>query len=317
MTVIESPDTPECFVMMPISDPSDYSKGHFERVYKDILSPACGSAGFRATRADEVQQTNLIQLDMLQRILTAPMALCDLSTRNPNVLFELGLRQAFDKPVVLVREVGTPPIFDIAQLRYTEYRPTRLYHEVMEDQIKISNALISTKEASGKGEGVNSIVRLLALTQPASLPDVKEADRDPVLQILRAELNAIRSEFQNSSSRQEQYIEHIAQQLSQDVRSERTPVSRISRSASMEALAAATSMDALVTATRAIVKGDSMSSVVEMLVSNGISLGDARLITGEAVRRRGQEEMREEELEVLRRQRLEVGNRSPKKETTS
>lgn len=79
-----------CFVVMPISDPDGYVKGHFRHVYQDIIQPACQQAGFKPFRADEVKQSNLIHLDILQRLLEAPMAVCDLSSRNPNVLFELG-----------------------------------------------------------------------------------------------------------------------------------------------------------------------------------------------------------------------------------
>lgn len=188
----------ECFVIMPVSDPEEYEPGHFQHVFEDIFRPACEKAGYRAIRADQVHETNLIHLDILQRLLQSPMVLCDLSSRNPNVLFELGLRQAFDKPVVLVQEVGTPKIFDIAPLRYTEYRRARVYHEVLEDQKGIEQAIRATQEAFSNGAGVNSVVRILSLTQPANLPDVQEANRDPVLQIIRAELSELRSEIRRS-----------------------------------------------------------------------------------------------------------------------
>lgn len=198
---MDNPETeikPDCFILMPIADPEGYTKGHFKHVYEDILAPACVKAGFQAIRADDIKQTNLIHLDVLQKIIEAPMALCDLSSRNPNVLFELGLRQAFDKPVVLVREIGTLNIFDIAPLRYTEYRKERVYHEVLEDQENIANAIKATNEAFEKGQGINSIVKLLSLTKPATLADVQEADKDPVLQIIRAELSELRSEFRTA-----------------------------------------------------------------------------------------------------------------------
>lgn len=170
---------PTCFVIMPISDHPDYEVGHFGRVFEDIFSPACEQAGFRAVLANEVGQTNLIHLDVLQKLLDSPMVLCDLSSRNPNVLFELGVRQAFDKPVALVQDQYTPAIFDIAPLRYTQYRKERQYREVVEDQIKIARAITETKAAFDRNEGVNSIVRLLSLTQPATLVDVPEASKDP------------------------------------------------------------------------------------------------------------------------------------------
>lgn len=191
-------ERPVCFVLMPISDHPDYAPGHFKRVFEDIFQPACNKAGFRAVRADEVGQTNLIHLDVLQKLLDSPMALCDLSSRNPNVLFELGLRQAFDKPVVLVRDKDTLDIFDIAPLRYTEYRKERLYHEVVQDQNKIARAIKETKGAFDNGEGINSIVRLLSLTQPAALVDVQEASKDPVLQIVRAEVSELRTEVREA-----------------------------------------------------------------------------------------------------------------------
>lgn len=132
---------PPCFVLMPITDPEGYVKGHFKHVCDDIIAPACEKAGFKALRADQVKQSNLIHLDVLQKLLEAPMAICDLSSRNPNVLFELALRQAFEKPVALVQEVGTPAVFDISPFRYVEYRRERTYHEVLEDQKSIAAAI--------------------------------------------------------------------------------------------------------------------------------------------------------------------------------
>ena len=111
----------DCFVIMPIGATEGYEDGHFQAVYEDIIKPAIDQAGYHPLRADEVNRTNLIHLDILQKLIAAPVAICDLSTRNPNVLFELGIRQAFDKPVILIQEKGTPKIFDIAPLRYLEY----------------------------------------------------------------------------------------------------------------------------------------------------------------------------------------------------
>ena len=124
----------DCFVIMPISDPDGYEVDHFRRVYEDLFVPACEKAGFRAVRADATAQSNLIHLDILQKLINSPMVLCDLSARNPNVLFELGIRQAFDKPTVLVQETGTPRIFDISPLRIIDYRPGLRYREAVYDQ---------------------------------------------------------------------------------------------------------------------------------------------------------------------------------------
>lgn len=190
---------PECFVIMPISDPDGYEPGHFGKVFDDLFVPACDSVGYRAVRADQVRQTNLIHLDVLQKIVESPMAICDLSSRNPNVLFELGLRQAFDKPTVLVQEKGTPAIFDITPLRYTEYHREMLYRQVIEDQEKLTNAIRATKEAIGNSKSVNSIVKLLSLTNAASLTNISEGDKESaLLQIIMSEISNLRTEVSRS-----------------------------------------------------------------------------------------------------------------------
>jgi len=190
------PENPmDCFVIMPISDCDGYSKGHFQHVYEDIIAPACEIAGFKGFRADQVKQSNLIHLEILQSLLEAPMAVCDLSSRNPNVLFELALRQAFDKPVCLIQEVGTPPIFDISPFRYIEYRRERIYHEVLEDQTKISESIKATFAEHNSGKGINSIIKLLALSKPAALPEFSAPDASSEIQhLILSELSQLRDE---------------------------------------------------------------------------------------------------------------------------
>jgi len=194
-------DRKPCFVMMPISDPEGYAKGHFTRVYEDIFAPAIRQAGFRPVRADETVASNLIHLDILRRLREAPIAICDLSNRNGNVLYELGFRQAFDMPTVLVKEVGTPDLFDVAPLRAYSYRPARLYHEVLDDQAKIRDMILATVEEAEGQSGVNSLVRLLELERPATPAQVREAESDPALQLVRAELAEMRTEMRRLAIR--------------------------------------------------------------------------------------------------------------------
>lgn len=197
-TTVEQPENNDCFIIMPIADHPDYKQGHFKRVYDDIFAPACRAAGYRPIRADDVTQTNLIHLDILQKLLESPMAICDLSTRNPNVLFELGLRQAFDKPTVLVQEVGTPQIFDINLFRYTQYRNELDYRDVLADQKTIQKVLEETKLAVQENKSVNSIIKLLSITNPATLQDTSNFGEKEYFSILMSELGSLKKELINS-----------------------------------------------------------------------------------------------------------------------
>ena len=86
----------ECFVIMPIGEVKGYDEdNHFKEVYEDIFIPAIKDAGLKPVRADDVMASNIIQKDILQRVIESPIVLCDLSGLNANVMFELGVRQAF------------------------------------------------------------------------------------------------------------------------------------------------------------------------------------------------------------------------------
>lgn len=185
-------DEKSCFIIMPIADTDGYPPGHFKHVYDNIVSPACEKAGYNAVRADDVKATNLIHLDILKKLIEAPVAICDLSSRNPNVLFELGIRQAFDRPVVLIQEIGTPKIFDIAPLRYLEYSKEMKYHDVLRSQGELSDSIEATVAADREAGNVNSIVKLLALSRSAQIPDIKGDKEGLTLGVLRAEMQEMR-----------------------------------------------------------------------------------------------------------------------------
>jgi len=159
---------PTCFVIMPISDVETYEAGHFGRVYEHLIKPSCEAAGFKPVRADEVQVTNYIVVDILRKIVDAEMVVCDLSGRNPNVLYELGIRQAFNRRVVLIRDSRTPRIFDIQGLRDLEYDENLRIDKTTNAVESLSNLLKNTSSLSA-GD-VNSIIQLLGVNPPQVSP---------------------------------------------------------------------------------------------------------------------------------------------------
>lgn len=158
----EKPKT--CFVIMPISDIDGYEPGHFTRVYEHIIKPACHLAGFQPIRADETDLANHIIIDILRQILNADMTICDLSGRNPNVLYELGIRQAFNKSVTLIKDEKTSGVFDIQSIRYVQYDSSLRIDKLEQVVPKIESALRNTY--ADKAENINSIVSLLGI-EPA------------------------------------------------------------------------------------------------------------------------------------------------------
>ncbi|WP_394220246.1 hypothetical protein [Alteromonas gracilis] len=168
---LENDKKKSCFVMMPISDMEGYDKGHFKRVYEYLIKPACLDSGYEPIRADDVSSSNFIVIDILKRIVESELVICDMSGRNPNVLYELGVRQAFNLPTVLLKDNTTDAIFDISGLRHVEY-DFSLRVDVAKDSIaKIRSMIMET--VNGQGDEINSLIQLLGI-KAASLPTGKE-----------------------------------------------------------------------------------------------------------------------------------------------
>ena len=167
----------KCFVIMPISDQGDYPKGHFQKVYEQIFVPAIKEAGYDAFRVDEDNMCTQIVEKIFKAIQECPMALCDLSNRNPNVLYELGIRQAYDKPVVLVQDDKTERIFDISGINTISYNSSRLYEEVLDARGKITEAILTMKE----GRHTSIIKVLKAQAASADSEDIPRDDRIEIL----------------------------------------------------------------------------------------------------------------------------------------
>lgn len=113
------------FVAMPFSEKTSvYPKGYFDEVLKHLITPAAVKANFNARTANKAG-SEVIQSTIVNDLDSADLVIVDLTENNPNVLFELGLRIAFDKPVCLIRAKGTAPIFDIdSMLRVYDYNPS-------------------------------------------------------------------------------------------------------------------------------------------------------------------------------------------------
>lgn len=103
-----------CFVMMPFG-------AWFDRYYQEIYVPAIREAGFEPKRADELFTTGSVVEQIWEQIEKATLLLADLSGKNPNVFYELGLAHAARKPVVFTSAQVDDVPFDLRHLRVIIY----------------------------------------------------------------------------------------------------------------------------------------------------------------------------------------------------
>jgi hypothetical protein len=132
-----------CFVIMPFKEP-------LNGYYKKILVPAIKKSNLKAIRADEVYGTRAIIKDIVSQIKKSRLIIADLTWRNPNVVYELGIAHAFGKPVIIiVQDINDVP-FDLKHLRIIKYDTTMVkWDMILKDKIikTISEVLTKPKES--------------------------------------------------------------------------------------------------------------------------------------------------------------------------
>ncbi len=204
MSEVNEEKKEKCFIIMPISDQGDYPEEHFTKVYEQIIRPSVEEAGYEAYRVDENTICDTIMNKVFSAIQECPMAVCDLSNRNPNVLYELGLRQAYDKPVVLIQDDKTEKIFDVSGISTVFYNSARMYEDVMKAREDIKKAILATKE--GK---VNTLAKVMKVNA-ADFSQV-EASKDDKINVM---LEGIYNEVKELKSRnQENYFHPVTTRI--------------------------------------------------------------------------------------------------------
>ncbi len=115
------------FIVMPFGKKkaADGSEIDFDRVYAELIRPAVEAADLIAHRADAERRAGSIHADMFQELLLAELVVADLTIDNPNVWYELGVRDALraSGSVMLFAQRDRLP-FDVGGQRMQHYTLT-------------------------------------------------------------------------------------------------------------------------------------------------------------------------------------------------
>ena len=143
---------PVCFVVMGFGKKTDLATGReldLDKSYKSIIKPAVTTAGYQCIRADEVQQSGMIDVPMYRLLYEAELVVADLSTTNPNAIFELGVRHALKpRSTIIIAESKFTIPFDathIAVRRYEHLGSSIDYDEAIRMQTELTGLINALK----------------------------------------------------------------------------------------------------------------------------------------------------------------------------
>jgi O-acetyl-ADP-ribose deacetylase (regulator of RNase III) len=118
----------KCFIITPYGKKKDATGKtvNFDRIFNALIERVVSDAGLEPLRSDHDLESGPIFRKMIHDIATAEVCIADITTLNPNVFYELGVRHALCRGVtILIRIKGQPLPFDISNLRVFEYGPPK------------------------------------------------------------------------------------------------------------------------------------------------------------------------------------------------
>lgn len=104
------------------TDPQSGKTFDLDKTYLNIIKPAVLSTGLECIRGDEIKESGLIDKSMYALLVHSDIVIADITTFNPNAIYELGIRHA-SRPhstIILKEENNTIP-FDLSHNKIFHY----------------------------------------------------------------------------------------------------------------------------------------------------------------------------------------------------
>lgn len=172
-----------CFTIMPFG-------GWLDDYYETIYKPAIESAGLEPHRADDLFRPSTIVNDIWDYTKRAKILLADLTGKNPNVFYELGLAHALAKPAILVAGSMDEIPFDLRALRIIIYdKNAPDWGRLLKDKIALSIKEVLRAPVSAVLPAFLEVTK--AVSKPIITPHEKE------LIELKQEMDLLRQEIQS------------------------------------------------------------------------------------------------------------------------
>ena len=126
-TTSESNGRTSCFLVMPFNT-------EWSDTVTESLRKVCKKMNIHALRGDDIFRPTDILDDIWNGITSTDFVIAEITGKNANVFYELGMAHAIGKPVLILAQNAEEIPFDLKTRRILEYSPNSL--EVMEKELE-------------------------------------------------------------------------------------------------------------------------------------------------------------------------------------
>jgi hypothetical protein len=121
----------KCFVLMPFNN-----QNNLQEIYQDSVKKIVESLGISCNRADDIYEIKPIIETIWEQINRAKFIIADLTNKNANVFYELGVAHTVGKEVILLSQNIDDVPFDLRHLKIILYETTPRGVQNLEKQLE-------------------------------------------------------------------------------------------------------------------------------------------------------------------------------------
>src|SRR5690606_14915204 len=174
-----------CGIVMPISAIDGCDESHWSDVL-GILTDAIEGAGYEANLVSNADDVGVIHKRIIQNLYENPIVVCDVSAKNPNVMFELGMRLAFDKPTIIVKDDQTVYSFDTSAIEHIEYPRDLRFSKIVEFKETLSAKIKATYDRSQRDGSYTTFLKHFGEFTVAKLDQKEVSGQEFIMEELKS-----------------------------------------------------------------------------------------------------------------------------------
>lgn len=135
-----------CFVICPIGELKSDTRKRSDLILKYIIKAALEPEGYDVKRADELDKPGIITSQVIQHVLEDDLVVADISERNPNVFYEMAIRHAINKPIIILIDENEEIPFDVVVMRTIKinHQDLEIVNKSKLEIVKQLNAITTT-----------------------------------------------------------------------------------------------------------------------------------------------------------------------------
>ena len=161
-----------CGIIMPISEIDGCSERHWLDV-KSIISSAIVQAGFTPNLVSDANESGVIQQRIIENLYSNELVVCDVSAKSPNCMFELGMRLAFDRPTIIVKDNKTPFSFDTSVIEHILYPRDLNFFEIKNFTVILTEKIKSTYSKAREDKHYSTFLSHFGAYKTQQLREIK------------------------------------------------------------------------------------------------------------------------------------------------